>query len=90
MVLVMTVEPGFGGQSFMPEVLPKLGELRRAASETGTALRLQVDGGVDEVTIVDAAAAGADTFVAGSAVYGGEPQERIASLRASLSDTLDQ
>ncbi|WP_293696619.1 ribulose-phosphate 3-epimerase [uncultured Agrococcus sp.] len=89
MVLVMTVEPGFGGQSFMPEVLPKLVELRSAAAEAGTIVRLQVDGGVDAVTIVDAALAGADTFVAGSAVYGGNPAERIASLRASLGDTLD-
>lgn len=90
MVLVMTVEPGFGGQAFMPEVLPKLGELRVAAAEAGTELRLQVDGGVDRATIVEAAAAGADVFVAGSAVYGGEPAQRIASLRASLGDTLDR
>lgn len=89
MVLVMTVEPGFGGQSFMPETLPKLGALRDAAREAGTRVRLQVDGGVDAETIVQAAEAGADTFVAGSAVYGGEPAERIASLRASLGDTLD-
>lgn len=85
MVLVMTVEPGFGGQSFMPEVLPKLAELRQVASEAGTALRLQVDGGVDAHTIIDAAQAGADVFVAGSAVYSGDPQARIAGLRAALA-----
>lgn len=85
MVLVMTVEPGFGGQSFMPETLPKLGRLRAAAEAAGTQLRLQVDGGVDATTIVEAHAAGADTFVAGSAVYGGDPAERIAALRGAIA-----
>lgn len=93
MVLIMTVEPGFGGQSFMPEVLPKLGRLHEAAEELGVDLRLQVDGGVDQSTIVEAFKAGADTFVAGSAVYGGDPAERIAGLRAALAagaDTLEK
>lgn len=86
MVLVMTVEPGFGGQSFMPEVLPKLGVLRRAAADAGVEVRLQVDGGIAIDTIGDAAAAGADAFVAGSAVYGrGEPAERILALRDELA-----
>ena len=76
-VLVMTVEPGFGGQSFMPEVMPKL----RALRATGTEAWLQVDGGIDESTIAIAAEAGADTFVAGSAVFKGDPDERIARLR---------
>jgi ribulose-phosphate 3-epimerase len=80
-VLVMTVEPGFGGQSFMPETMPKLQSLRQAATARGLDVWLQVDGGVTEETIVTAAAAGADTFVAGSAVFRGEPAERIASLR---------
>lgn len=85
MVLVMTVEPGFGGQSFMPEVLPKLDELRIAASEAGVLLRLQVDGGISASTIATAAAAGADTFVAGSAVYGhGDPAAAITSLRDAV------
>ena len=85
MVLVMTVEPGFGGQSFMPETLPKLGRLRDAAEAASTELRLQVDGGVDVTTIVEAHSAGADTFVAGSAVYGGDPAERIAGLRGAIA-----
>jgi ribulose-phosphate 3-epimerase len=76
-VLVMTVEPGFGGQSFMPETMPKL----RALRATGTDAWLQVDGGIDETTIAIAAEAGADTFVAGSAVFGGDPGSRIARLR---------
>jgi len=82
-VLVMTVEPGFGGQSFMPETMPKLQSLRQAVTARGLDVWLQVDGGVTEETIVTAAAAGADTFVAGSAVFRGEPAERIASLRST-------
>jgi len=80
-VLVMTVEPGFGGQSFMPETMPKLQSLREAVTARGLDVWLQVDGGITEETIVTAAAAGADTFVAGSAVFRGDPAERIASLR---------
>ncbi|WP_285116537.1 ribulose-phosphate 3-epimerase [Leifsonia sp. fls2-241-R2A-40a] len=80
-VLVMTVEPGFGGQSFMPEMMPKLRALREAVEARGLDVWLQVDGGVTEETIVTAASAGADTFVAGSAVFRGDPAESIASLR---------
>jgi ribulose-phosphate 3-epimerase len=80
-VLVMTVEPGFGGQSFIESTMPKLGLLREAVKRTGLDVWLQVDGGVDERTIVIAAEAGADTFVAGSAVFRGDPSERIALLR---------
>ena len=69
-ILVMTVEPGFGGQAFIPSVLPKLAQLTRAVSAKGCDVWLQVDGGVTEQTIVEAAAAGADTFVAGSSVFG--------------------
>ena len=82
-VLVMTVEPGFGGQSFITEVMPKLVALRGAVGERD--IWLQVDGGVDESTIGIAAEAGADTFVAGSAVYRGEPATNIAALRAAAS-----
>ncbi|RDV44622.1 ribulose-phosphate 3-epimerase [Leifsonia sp. ku-ls] len=80
-VLVMTVEPGFGGQSFMPETMPKLRALREAVEARGLDVWLQVDGGITEETIVTAAAAGADTFVAGSSVFRGEPADRIAALR---------
>jgi len=80
-VLVMTVEPGFGGQSFMPEMMPKLRRFAEARAKSGLDVWLQVDGGITVDTIGIAAEAGADTFVAGSAVYGGIPEERIAELR---------
>jgi ribulose-phosphate 3-epimerase len=82
-VLVMTVEPGFGGQAFMAETMPKVARLREAVSSSGLDVWLQVDGGITEDTIVVAAEAGADTFVAGSSVFTGEPIERIAALRAA-------
>jgi ribulose-phosphate 3-epimerase len=84
-VLVMTVEPGFGGQGFIESTMPKLGLLREAVNRTGLDVWLQVDGGVDERTIVIAAEAGADTFVAGSAVFRGDPSERIALLRETAA-----
>jgi len=84
-VLVMTVEPGFGGQSFMAETMPKLGLLREAVDRTGLDVWLQVDGGITADTIVIAAEAGADTFVAGSSVFRGEPADNIAALRAAVA-----
>ena len=85
-VLEMTVEPGFGGQSFMPEMMPKLQELRGRADELGIELALQVDGGITADTLPIAAAAGADVFVAGSAVYGhADPAERIHALRRAAA-----
>jgi ribulose-phosphate 3-epimerase len=82
-LLVMTVEPGFGGQSFMPEVLPKVREARRLVETGHLTLFVEVDGGINAETIAQAAAAGADVFVAGSAVYGAEdPARAIAQLRA--------
>ena len=81
-ILVMTVEPGFGGQSFMPETMPKLRRLADEAKRRGSAVWLQVDGGIGESTIAQAAEAGADTFVAGSAVFGAsDPDAAIAGLR---------
>lgn len=81
-VLVMTVEPGFGGQSFMPETMPKLRALVDEARRRGSAVWFQVDGGISESTIAQAAQAGADTFVAGSAVFGADdPDAAIAHLR---------
>ncbi|WEO75675.1 ribulose-phosphate 3-epimerase [Cryobacterium sp. SO2] len=82
-VLVMTVEPGFGGQSFMASTMPKLSLLADAVKASGLDVWLQVDGGITEDTIVQAAAAGANTFVAGSSVFNGDPATRIASLRAA-------
>lgn len=84
-VLVMTVEPGFGGQAFIPETMPKLQELAELKRKLGLDLWLQVDGGVTEHTIVTAAEHGADTFVAGSAVFKGDPTERINALRAAAA-----
>lgn len=74
-ILVMTVEPGFGGQGFMSETMPKLRGLADEAKRRGSDVWLQVDGGISDSTIEIAAAAGADTFVAGSAVYGADDVE---------------
>ena len=72
MVLVMTVEPGFGGQSFMADQMPKVEQVREAVKRHGGEVWIQVDGGVSATTIEQCAEAGADVFVAGSAVYGAE------------------
>ena len=85
-VLVMTVEPGFGGQSFMAETMPKLVALRSAVAKSGLDVWLQVDGGVNEDTIAIAAEAGADTFVAGSSVFNSPDRAaQIDALRAAAS-----
>ncbi|MCC5674013.1 ribulose-phosphate 3-epimerase [Kocuria rhizophila] len=84
MLLVMTVEPGFGGQKFLDVTLPKLRRAAQAVRAHGGTVALQVDGGITEETIVRAAEAGADTFVAGSAVYGAEdPGAAIEALRGT-------
>jgi ribulose-phosphate 3-epimerase len=88
MVLLMTVEPGFGGQSFMPEVMPKLADARAAVDASGLDVWLEVDGGIAVDTVPEAVRSGADTLVAGSAVYGGEPAARIADLRAAAQRAL--
>ena len=80
MVLVMTVEPGFGGQSFMHDQLPKISELRREIDRRGLACELEVDGGVDPVTARLVKDAGADVLVAGSAVFG--KTDRAAQIAA--------
>ncbi|MCL2849260.1 MAG: ribulose-phosphate 3-epimerase [Micrococcales bacterium] len=83
MVLVMTVEPGFGGQSFIEGTLAKVSRLRQAIGPAGPgSVKVQVDGGVCRTTIARIARAGADVFVAGSAVYGSpDPAAEIAALR---------
>ena len=85
MLLIMTVEPGFGGQSFMSEQMDKVLEARKAITTlSGSLPWLQVDGGISLETIAIAARAGADTFVAGSAIYKAQnPAEMIAQLRAA-------
>ena len=82
LVLVMTVEPGFGGQRFLEVCVPKIRRARAAIDASGADVRLQVDGGVAPGTIEIAAQAGADVFVAGSSVYGTpDPARSIADLR---------
>jgi ribulose-phosphate 3-epimerase len=81
-LLVMTVEPGFGGQSFIAEVLPKIRRARELVDTGHLEVLVEVDGGVNGDTIEQAAEAGADIFVAGSAVYGADdPAKAIAALR---------
>ena len=79
MVLVMTVEPGFGGQSFMHDMLPKIRCVREACRSRGLSTPIEVDGGITKDTIPLAAAAGADVFVAGSFVFGAA--DRAAAIR---------
>jgi ribulose-phosphate 3-epimerase len=82
MLLVMTVEPGFGGQSFIEGTLPKIRRARQAIRAAHAPTWIQVDGGVSRTTIARIAAAGADTFVAGSAIYGADDiAAEIAALR---------
>ena len=82
MLLLMTVEPGFGGQRFLDVVLPKLRRARSMVGKHGAEVWLQVDGGVTEETIERCADAGADVFVAGSAVYGSaDPAAAVQALR---------
>lgn len=82
MLLLMTVEPGFGGQKFLDLVIPKIKRARQAIDGSGKPIALQVDGGISKDTILRAAEAGADVFVAGSAVYAAaEPAAEIDLLR---------
>ena len=87
LVLVMSVEPGFGGQKFMPEVLDKVRSLRAEIDRRGLDVLIQIDGGIDASTIGECAAAGCDVFVAGSAVYGApDPDAMVETLRARALD----
>ena len=84
MVLVMTVEPGFGGQSFMEDMMPKVAAIKKYAGENGYKIDIQVDGGIDKNTIGKAAAAGANIFVAGSALFRQTDYNKaVAELRAA-------
>ena len=88
-LLVMTVEPGFGGQEFIADVLPKVRTARERVESGHLKLFIEVDGGINADTIEQAAAAGADVFVAGSAVYGADdPSKAIAALRAQAGAAL--
>jgi ribulose-phosphate 3-epimerase len=81
----MTVFPGFGGQSFIADVMPKVAEARAEVEASGLALDIEVDGGIDITTGPVAAAAGANVFVAGSAIFGHErPWEAADAIRESV------
>ncbi|MGO1048722.1 ribulose-phosphate 3-epimerase [Crossiella sp. CA198] len=85
-LLVMSVEPGFGGQSFMPEVLDKVRTARRLVDTGHLTLVVEIDGGINDDTIEAAAEAGVDCFVAGSAVYGAQdPAAAVSALRAKAA-----
>ena len=85
MVLLMSVNPGFGGQSFIPRTFDKLKEARKMIDDSGYDIRLEVDGGVNINNIAEIAAAGADTFVAGSAIFNTDDyQATISQMRAEL------
>lgn len=86
MILLMSVNPGFGGQSFLPSALPKLRQARQIIDDSGFNIRLEIDGGVNTSNIREIKAAGADTFVAGSAIFG-KPDYKavIDEMRAELA-----
>ena len=83
----MTVNPGFGGQAFIPNVLPKVRECRRMIDEAGLSTLLQVDGGVNPQTAVELSEAGADVFVAGSAVFRGDYAHNIRMLKEAMNQS---
>jgi ribulose-phosphate 3-epimerase len=86
MILLMSVNPGFGGQSFIPEALVKLREARKIIDDSGRDIRLEIDGGVKVDNIGEIAAAGADTFVAGSAIFGADDYKTtIDAMRAEIA-----
>jgi ribulose-phosphate 3-epimerase len=86
LILVMSVNPGFGGQKFIPQALKKLAAVRSRIDALGRDIWLEVDGGVRVDNIAEAARAGADTFVAGSAIFGSKDyQATIAAMRAELA-----
>ncbi len=86
MILLMSVNPGFGGQSFIPSALDKLKTARKLIDESGYPIRLEIDGGVKVDNIREIAEAGADTFVAGSAIFGSDDYKAtITSMREQLS-----
>jgi len=86
MILLMSVNPGFGGQSFIKSALPKLREARKLIDDSGFPIRLEIDGGVKTSNIREIAEAGADTFVAGSAIFNtADYKATIAEMRAELA-----
>lgn len=87
MVLIMTVEPGFGGQSFMADMLPKLKTIRDEAKRQGVDILLELDGGINSETVIEAARAGGDICVAGTAVFNAaDPKQAIEQMKKACSD----
>jgi ribulose-phosphate 3-epimerase len=87
MVLIMSVNPGFGGQGFIPAALEKLRDARKLIDDSGLDIRLEIDGGVKVDNIGDIAAAGADTFVAGSAIFGSDDYAvTIAAMKKKIAE----
>ncbi|MHB8497603.1 MAG: ribulose-phosphate 3-epimerase [Acidimicrobiales bacterium] len=87
LVLCMTVFPGFGGQSFIPEVLSKVKRVRRAVADAGLSVDVEVDGGIDHKTAADAARSGANVLVAGNAIFGrAHPLEAAEEILAAATD----
>ncbi|MDQ0222088.1 ribulose-phosphate 3-epimerase [Streptococcus moroccensis] len=84
-VLVMTVNPGFGGQAFIPEMQDKIAEIVRLREEKGLTFDIEVDGGIDDKTIALTRDAGANVFVAGSYVFKGDVTERVTTLKEALN-----
>ncbi len=85
MVLLMTVNPGFGGQTFIPNVIPKIRQCRSMIDDAGLSTLLQVDGGVKPEIVGELAEAGVDVFVAGSAVFNGDYAQNIRNLKGPMN-----
>ncbi|HWD24539.1 MAG TPA: ribulose-phosphate 3-epimerase [Acidimicrobiales bacterium] len=91
LLLIMTVFPGFGGQSFMSEVVPKIAEAKKLIDEHGFPVSIEVDGGIDEKTAVTVAEAGARIFVSGSAIFSDErPWEAVERIRSAVIGAFDR
>jgi ribulose-phosphate 3-epimerase len=87
MILLMTVNPGFGGQAFIPEVIPKVERLRKKVDQRGLNIEIEADGGIGPETIHDISKAGADVFVAGSAIFGSKDYaETIKRMRENMAE----
>ena len=90
LILVMSVNPGFGGQAFIPSVLKKIQRVRELIRQSGRKIRLQVDGGVNVHNIAEIANAGADTFVAGSAIFGQDDYQQVIEQMRTVLRTVKQ
>jgi ribulose-phosphate 3-epimerase len=89
MVLIMTVNPGYGGQAFIPAMLPKISDLARRIREIGAKTEIQVDGGINQLNIGGIAKAGARVFVAGSAIFkSNDPGQAVQDLKQAATEAL--